>query len=90
MREVLKSSAHSSSNKLAGAITKVIEKGNNAEVHAIGAGAVNQTVKAIAIARGHLTLTGRDITCVPLFLRVETGEQDVTAIRMLIDAKLEA
>lgn len=90
MREVLKSSAHSSPNKLAGSITKVIEKGSNAEVHAIGAGAVNQTIKAIAIARGHLTLTGKDITCVPTFLRVDMGEESKTAIRMLIDIKAEA
>ena len=67
MRENLKSSAHSSPHSLAGAITKVIEKGNNAEIQAIGAAAVNQAMKAIAIARGHLVQTGHDITCYPIF-----------------------
>lgn len=65
--EIFKVSSKSSSSKVAGAIASQIKKCGKAEVHAIGAGAVNQAVKAIAIARGYVAPMGKDLVCVPTF-----------------------
>ena len=59
----------------------------HAEVQAIGAGAVNQAVKATAIARGYLELDGIDIYCVPQFAEIMIDGQERTAIRLVIDVR---
>ena len=66
--EVLKVSAKSVPNSVAGAIAGVIRESGSVEVQAVGAGATNQAVKAIAIARGYLAPAGMDLVCVPTFL----------------------
>jgi stage V sporulation protein S len=85
--EVLKVSAKSRSTAVAGAIAGVIRESGHAEVQAIGAGAVNQAVKAVAIARGYLVEDGIEITCMPFFTEVTIGDQERTAIKIIVDKK---
>ena len=63
--EVLKVSTKSKPNSVAGALAAIIKEKSIVEVQAVGAGAINQAVKAVAIARGFVAPTGRDIVCVP-------------------------
>jgi stage V sporulation protein S len=85
--DVIKVSAKSRSTAVAGAIAGVIRESNHAEVQAIGAGAVNQAVKAIAIAKGYLALDGIDIICIPSFAEVEIDGQERTAIRINVEPR---
>ena len=80
----IKVSAQSRSAAVAGAIAGVIREENQAEVQAIGAGAVNQAVKAFAIARGYLEDEGVDIWCAAYFTEVMIDEAERTAIRLVI------
>ena len=82
----IKVSAKSRSTAVAGAIANVIREHRLAQVQAIGAGAVNQAVKAIAIARGYLKQDGLDISCAPAFVEVDVGGQERTAIRFSVEA----
>ncbi|MBI1801532.1 MAG: stage V sporulation protein S [Chloroflexi bacterium] len=82
--EVFKVSARSRSTSVAGAIAGVIREGTPAEVQAIGAGAVNQAVKAIAIARGFLARDGIEVVCVPTFVEVEIEGHERTAVKITI------
>ena len=72
--DIIKVSARSRSTAVAGAIAGVMREHRHAEVQAIGAGAVNQAVKAVAIARGYLEPEGVDICCVPFFIDVRIGD----------------
>lgn len=85
--EVIKVSANSRSTAVAGAIAGVIREAKTAEVQAIGASAVNQAVKAIAIARGYLELDGIDIFCVPSFTEVDIDGNERTAVRISVDRR---
>jgi stage V sporulation protein S len=85
--EKLKVAAKSRSTAVAGAIAGVIRETGRAEVQAIGAGAVNQAVKAVAIARGYLAEDGIDIICVPSFVEVVIGSQERTAIKLVVEKK---
>ena len=85
--EVLKVSARSRSTAVAGAIAGVVRERGRAEVQAIGAGAVNQAVKAIAIARGYLALDGIDVICIPAFTDVIIAEQERTALRLIVEPR---
>jgi stage V sporulation protein S len=87
MADVIRVAAQSRSTAVAGAIAGVIREHGRAEVQAIGAGAVNQAVKAAAIARGYLALEGMDIICVPAFSDVEIDGQERTAIRLAIEPR---
>ena len=73
--------------KLAGAIAGVVRENDRAEVQAIGAGATNQAVKAIAIAREYLLETGIDAVCVPAFIDVTIDNEERTAIRLVIERR---
>jgi len=79
--QVLKVSATSRSTALAGAIAGIMRERGYVEVQAIGAGAVNQAVKAIAIARGYLEEDGIDIAFVPIFIEILIDGNERTAIR---------
>ncbi len=81
---VIKVAASSRSTSVAGAIAGVIRETGRAEVQAIGAGAVNQAVKAVAIARGYLELDGIEITCVPHFSEVMIDDRERTAVRLTV------
>ena len=85
--ETLKVASHSNPNSVAGAIAGALEKEGVVEVHAIGAGAVNQTVKAIAIVR---RLLGRDdreaaIRVIPGFMELTIAGEKKTGIRFVIE-----
>jgi stage V sporulation protein S len=82
--ETLKVSAASSPNSVAGAIASVVRAGREVEIQAIGAGAVNQGVKAIAVARGYLAPNGIDICCIPAFSDVEIDGVQRTAVKLMI------
>lgn len=81
---IIKVSSTSRTSAVAGAIAGVIRDREKAEVQAIGAGAVNQSVKAIAIARGYLQEDGIDITCIPEFTTVMIDDNERTAIRLVV------
>jgi len=85
--EVLKVAAKSRSTAVAGAIAGVVRESGRAEVQAIGAGAVNQAVKAVAIARGYLALDGIDVICIPAFTEVTIGDQERTAIKLTVEPR---
>ena len=85
--EVLKVAAKSRSTAVAGAIAGVVRESGRAEVQAIGAGAVNQVVKAVAIARGYLALDGIDVVCIPAFAEVMIGDQERTAIKLTVETR---
>ncbi len=82
--EVLKVSAHSNPKSVAGALAAVLREHGTAEVQAVGAGAVNQAVKAIAITRGFVAPNGTDLVCVPAFTEIEIDGEERTAIRFLV------
>ncbi|MBI3740987.1 MAG: stage V sporulation protein S [Chloroflexi bacterium] len=87
MVDTIKVSAKSRSTAVAGAIAGVIREQKNAQVQAIGAGAVNQAIKAIAIARGYLQNDGLDIWCAPMFVEVDVSGEERTAIRFMVDVR---
>ena len=82
--EILKVSAKSSPNSVAGAIAGVVREREAVEVQAVGAGAINQAIKAIAIARGYLAPTGIDLICIPAFTSVTIDSDERTAIKLII------
>jgi stage V sporulation protein S len=84
---VLKVSARSRPSAVAGAIAGVVRERGRAEIQAIGAGATNQAVKAVAIAREYLRESGIDAICVPAFIDVTIDNEDRTAIRMLVEPR---
>ena len=81
---VIKVSANSRTAAVAGAIAGVMRESNYAEVQSIGAGAVNQAVKAIILAKGYLVNDGIDIVCVPEFVDVEIDGKVRTAIKLIV------
>jgi stage V sporulation protein S len=85
--EILKVSSRSRPSAVAGAIAGVVRGSGRAEVQAIGAGATNQAVKAVAIARDYLNTNGLDIVCIPAFIDVTIGEEDRTAIRLIVEPR---
>ncbi len=85
--EVLTVSSKSNPNSVAGAIAGVIREHGKAEIQAIGAGAINQSVKAIAIARGFVAPTGIDLIFIPAFTDVEINGEERTAIKLIIQPR---
>ena len=83
--EVLKVSSKSNPNSCAGALAGVIRHNGMAELQVVGAGALNQAIKAVAIARGFLVSSGLDVVCVPMFADIEIDGQSRTAIRLLVE-----
>ena len=82
--DLIKVSARSRSTAVAGAIAGVMREYGYAEVQAIGAGAVNQAVKALAISRGYLERDEIDVIFVPLFTEVDINGQERTAVRFSV------
>jgi stage V sporulation protein S len=85
--EVLKVSAQSRPNAVAGAIAGVIRDSGMAEVQSVGAGATNQAIKAIAIARSYLRDEAIDLVCTPSFTDVMIAGEERTAIRLLVERR---
>ncbi len=85
MVEVLKVSSRSNPNSVAGALAGVLRQAGVVEVQVVGAGALNQAVKAIAIARGFVAPSNIDLVCVPTFADIEIDGQGRTAIRLTVE-----
>lgn len=82
--EILKVSTKSNPNSVAGALAAIIKEKDIVELQSIGAGAINQAIKAIAIARGFVAPTGRDIVCVPAFTEIQIDGEERTAIKLIV------
>jgi stage V sporulation protein S len=87
MGEVLKVSADSKPKAVAGALAAVLREKGSVELQAVGAGAVNQAVKAIAITRGFVAPNGIDLVAIPAFTKVQIEGEERTAIRFLVQAR---
>jgi stage V sporulation protein S len=85
--DVIKVSAESRTSAVAGAIAGVVREHQRAEVQAIGAGAVNQAVKAVAIARGYLHEDGLDVVCIPGFTTIDIEGRERTAVRLTVEPR---
>lgn len=85
--DVLKVSTKSNPNSVAGALAAIIKEKNIAEIQAVGAGAINQAVKAIAIARGFVAPSGKDIVCVPAFTDIVIDGEERTAIKLIVQPR---
>ena len=85
--DVIKVSANSRTSAVAGAIAGVIRENKHAEVQAIGAGAVNQAVKALVLATGYLREDGIQVVCIPEFADVTIDEKVRTAIKLVIETR---
>jgi stage V sporulation protein S len=83
--DMIKVSANSRTSAVAGAIAGIIREHKHAEVQAIGAGAVNQAMKALALATSYLKGDGISVHCVPHFVDVTIGDSVRTAIRLVIE-----
>jgi stage V sporulation protein S len=85
--DVLKVSAKSSPNAIAGALAGVIREKGTAEMQAIGAGALNQAVKAVAIARGFVAPAGLELICIPAFTDIMIDGEERTAIKLIVEPR---
>lgn len=74
-------------NSVAGALAGVLREKGTAELQAVGAGALNQAVKAVAIARGFVAPSGIDLVCVPAFADIEIDGEERTAIKLIIESR---
>ena len=85
--EVLRVSTKSNPNSVAGALAGVLREKGTAELQAVGAGALNQAVKAIAIARGYVAPTGKDLICIPAFTDILIDGEERTAIKLIVESR---
>ena len=85
--EILKVSAKSNPNSVAGALAGVLREKGGAEIQAIGTGALNQAIKSIAIARGFVAPGGIDLVCVPAFTDIEIEGEERTAIKLIVEPR---
>ena len=85
--EILKISSKSNPNSVAGAIAGLVKESNKAEMQAIGAGALNQAVKAVAIARGFVAPSGVDLICIPAFTDIKIDGDERTAIKLIVEPR---
>lgn len=85
--EMIKVSANSRTSAVAGAIAGVVREHKRAEVQAIGAGAVNQSVKALVLAIGYLKNDGIDVVCIPEFADVTIDDKVRTAIKLVVEPR---
>lgn len=85
--EILKVSSKSNPNSVAGAMAGVLRESASVEIQAIGAGALNQAIKAIAIARGFVAPGGKDLICIPAFTEVEINGEERTAIKLIVEPR---
>jgi stage V sporulation protein S len=85
--ETLKVSAHSKTKALAGALAAVIRTEGIVELQAIGAGAVNQAIKAVAIARGYVAPNGINLIIIPSFVEIMIDGEERTAIKITVEPR---
>lgn len=82
--ETLKVGTKSNPNSVAGALANVFREKNEVEIQAIGAGALNQAIKAIAIARGFVAPSGKNLICIPAFADITIDGEEKTAIKLIV------
>ena len=85
--ETLKVSSKSNPNSVAGALANVFREKGSVEIQAIGAGALNQAIKGIAIARGFVAPSGKNLVCIPAFTDIVIDGDERTAIKLIVEAK---
>jgi stage V sporulation protein S len=85
--EILKVSAQSQPKAVAGALAAALREKTSAEVQAVGAGAVNQAVKAIAITRGFVAPNGIDLIAIPAFSEIVIDGEERTAIKFIVEPR---
>ena len=85
--ETLKVSSKSNPNSVAGALANVFREKGTVEIQAVGAGALNQAIKAVAIARGFVAPAGVDLVCIPAFAEVEVEGEDRTGIKLIVESR---
>jgi stage V sporulation protein S len=86
--KVLKVSSTTKPNSIAGAIAGIIREEGKVQIQTIGAAALNQTIKGIAIARGYIAPTGRELVCTPFFNDIEVNGEIRTAIVLTVETKV--
>jgi len=84
--DVLKVSSKSVPSSVAGAMAGVVRQHGAVEVQVVGAGALNQAIKAVAIARGYMATSGMDLTCRPTFADIQIDGESRTAIRLHVES----
>ncbi len=84
--EILKVSSKSVPSKVAGAIASIYRTGGDVEIQTVGAGSLNQAIKAIAIARGFVAPSGKNLVCIPAFTDITIDGHEKTAIKLIIEA----
>ena len=85
--ETLKVGTKSNPNSVAGALANVFREKDTVEIQAIGAGALNQAIKAIAIARGFVAPAGKNLVCIPAFTDIIIDGDERTAIKLIVETK---
>ena len=85
--ETLKVGTKSNPNSVAGALANVFREKGSVEIQAIGAGALNQAIKAIAIARGFVAPSGKNLVCIPAITDIVIEGDERTAIKLIVEAK---
>ncbi len=85
--DVLKVSSKSKPNSVAGALANAFREKQTVEIQAVGAGSLNQAIKAIAIARGYVAPTGKDLVCVPAFSDILIEGEERTAIKLIVESR---
>ncbi len=85
--EILKVSSKSNPSKVAGAIANIFREKGIVELQTVGAGALNQAVKAVSIARGYISPSGVNLVCTPAFTDIEIDGKEKTAIKLIVEAK---
>ena len=85
--ETLKVSSKSNPSSVAGALANVFKDNVNVEIQAVGAGAINQAIKAIAIARGFVAPSGKNLICIPAFSDITIDGEEKTAIKLIVETK---
>lgn len=85
--DVLKVSSKSKPNSVAGALANAFKDKQTVEIQAIGAGAINQAIKSVAIARGYVAPTGKDLICIPAFSDILIDGEERTAIKLIVECR---
>ena len=84
--ETLKVSSKSNPSSVAGALANVFKDKESVEIQAVGAGAINQAIKAIAIARGFVAPSGKNLVCIPAFTDITIEGEERTAIKLIVES----
>ncbi len=85
--EILKVSSKSNPNSVAGALANVFREKDLVEIQAVGAGALNQAIKSVAIARGFVAPSGKNLVCTPAFQDIAIDGEERTAIKLIVESK---